>query len=125
MPAIVPLSYVFLVSCTELTGTASASLEANTEQQQQQLLNRSLQRYAPAFAFLSATSAAFAALALAAPGLLLGLALPGCPPSELAEPFVRIAGATMLLSTAVEWRLKVRHEGLGASARSARATKPE
>ena len=66
-----------------------------------------LQRYAPAFALLSATSAGFAASALAAPGLLLALALPGRPPSELAEPFVRIAGATMLLSTAVEWRLKV------------------
>ncbi|KAG1664590.1 hypothetical protein FOA52_012533 [Chlamydomonas sp. UWO 241] len=69
------------------------------------LLSSNTQRSA-VFGSLSAVSAALGLVALAAPGLLLAVALPGAPASGLDEPFVQIAGATMAISAAVEYCLK-------------------
>jgi hypothetical protein len=60
-----------------------------------------------AYLFLTGTSLAFAVAALAAPQLLLLLAL-GVDATSLDVAFTRIAGATMAISAAVEYSLQVR-----------------
>lgn len=58
------------------------------------------------YLFLTATSLAFGVAALAAPQLLLSLAL-GVDATSLDAAFTRIAGATMAISAAVEYSLQV------------------
>jgi hypothetical protein len=62
---------------------------------------------AAAFGFLSATSLAFGVSALAAPELLLSVAVGG-DATALDVAFTRIAGATMFISAAAEYSLRVR-----------------
>jgi hypothetical protein len=59
-----------------------------------------------AYLFLTGTSVAFGVAALAAPQLLLTLAL-GVKATPLDVAFTRIAGATMAISAAVEYSLQV------------------
>eukprot|EP00955_Chlamydomonas_euryale_P110160 365983-Chlamydomonas_euryale.AAC.23 len=70
-------------------------------------LLESQQLRSAAFGAFTAASAALGIAALVAPGLLLSVALPGVQASSLHEPFVRIAGATMAASAAVEYGIKV------------------
>lgn len=62
---------------------------------------------AAAYGFLSATSLAFGAVALAAPELLLSVAVGGGDASTLDVAFTRIAGATMAISAAAEYSIRV------------------
>jgi hypothetical protein len=65
------------------------------------------QQQSAAYLFLTGTSVAFGVAALAAPQLLLTLAL-GVDATPLDVAFTRIAGATMAISAAVEYSLQVR-----------------
>lgn len=65
------------------------------------------QQQSAAYIFLTGTSVAFGVAALAAPQLLLTLAL-GVDATPLDVAFTRIAGATMAISAAVEYSLQVR-----------------
>lgn len=65
------------------------------------------QQQAAAFGFLSATSLAFGAAALTVPELLLSVAIGGGGASALEVSFTRIAGATMAISAAAEYSLRV------------------
>lgn len=62
---------------------------------------------AAAYGFLSATSLGFGAAALAVPELLLSVAIGG-DATALDVAFTRIAGATMAISAAAEYSLRVR-----------------
>lgn len=66
----------------------------------------SKEQQAAAFGFLSGTSLAFGAAALAVPELLLSVAVGG-DASTLDIAFTRIAGATMAISAAAEYSIRV------------------
>jgi hypothetical protein len=70
-----------------------------------------------AYLFLTGTSVAFGVAALAAPQLLLTLAL-AVEATPLDVAFTRIAGATMAISAAVEYSLQVCLRYLAASSTS-------
>lgn len=75
------------------------------------------------YAFLASTSAAFAVAALAAPGPLLAFALPGATIGPLDETFLEIAGATMAVSAAVEYSIKVTNRVPGCTQQLSNAHK--
>lgn len=64
-----------------------------------------------AFSALSTASICIGSLCLAAPAVVLSSVLPTMPPGPLDEPFLRIAGATLLISAAVEYCIKVLRAG--------------
>jgi hypothetical protein len=69
---------------------------------------QSKDQQAAAYGFLSATSLGFGVAALAAPELLLSVAVGTGDASALDVAFTRIAGATMAISAAAEYSLRVR-----------------
>lgn len=78
--------------------TATSSSPAYTFGKEQQ---------AAAYGFLSVTSLAFGAVAFLVPELLLSTAVGGGPATALDVAFTRIAGATMAISAAAEYSVRV------------------
>jgi hypothetical protein len=65
------------------------------------------EQQAAAYGFLSVTSLAFGAVAFLVPELLLSTAVGGGPATALDVAFTRIAGATMAISAAAEYSVRV------------------
>jgi hypothetical protein len=96
---------------TEQASPSSSSSSSNSSSSQVQPalaggFLSSPEQQSAAYLFLTGTSVAFGVAALAAPQLLLTLAL-GVEATPLDVTFTRIAGATMAISAAVEYSLQV------------------
>ena len=97
-----PEAQIRFMHNAKVSGTVSMTLKAFDRQE-----NLSCSQKAAAFSLFSASSCVLGIVAIAAPGILLSVVLPGMPASPYDEMLLQLAGGTMAISCLAESCLKV------------------